>query len=104
MLPSFGPNELILILIVAFLLFGATKLPQIARSVGKGMGEFKKAQKEAEIEVREFEREIKEGTYKTEKREKLERMAKELGIDAEDKDDEELLEAISKAIPKTKRA
>lgn len=103
MIPGgFGPNELILILIVAFLLFGASKLPQLARSMGKSMGEFKKAQREAEIELQEFEKEVKEGKRTSkEKREKLEKMAKDMGVeDIEGKTDDELLEEIRNAAPK----
>ena len=100
-----GPNELLAILLIAFLLFGASKLPELARSLGRSMGEFKKAQREAEIELREFERELKEGKYTSnEKREKLEKIAKDLGIDPEGKSDEELLEEINRAIPKAEKA
>ncbi|MDD5066753.1 MAG: twin-arginine translocase TatA/TatE family subunit [bacterium] len=38
-----GTQEIILILIAAFLLFGAKKIPDIARSIGVGIREFKKA-------------------------------------------------------------
>ncbi|TAG27577.1 MAG: twin-arginine translocase TatA/TatE family subunit [Verrucomicrobia bacterium] len=38
-----GPPEIILILCVLILLFGAKKLPELARGVGKSMKEFKKA-------------------------------------------------------------
>lgn len=38
-----GTQEIILILIAAFLLFGARKIPDIARSIGTGIREFKKA-------------------------------------------------------------
>ena len=38
-----GVPELILILIVGLVVFGPSKLPEIARSVGKGVREFKKA-------------------------------------------------------------
>lgn len=101
MIPGgFGPNELIMILIVVFLLFGATKIPQLARSVGKGMGEFKKAQKQSEMELKEFEQEIKEGKYKGDRTDKIEKLAEELGIDTEDKSEEELLEEINKVLPK----
>ncbi|HID42185.1 MAG TPA: twin-arginine translocase TatA/TatE family subunit [Archaeoglobaceae archaeon] len=99
---GFGPNELILILVIAFLLFGASKLPQLARSVGKGMGEFKKAQKEAEIELREFENEIREGRYKGSKRDNIERLAKDLGIETEDKSEDEILEEIERTLPKSR--
>jgi sec-independent protein translocase protein TatA len=38
-----GPAELIILLIVVLLLFGAKRVPEIGRSVGKGMREFKEA-------------------------------------------------------------
>jgi sec-independent protein translocase protein TatA len=36
-----GPMEIVLLLLVALLLFGAKRLPEIGRSVGQGMREFK---------------------------------------------------------------
>jgi sec-independent protein translocase protein TatA len=45
-----GGQELILILMIILLLFGAKKLPELARGLGKGMKEFKKAQSEIEEE------------------------------------------------------
>ncbi len=47
-------QEMIVIFLIVLLLFGAKKIPELARGVGKGMGEFKKAK-------HEFEREIKMG-------------------------------------------
>jgi sec-independent protein translocase protein TatA len=38
-----GQLELIIILVVVFLIFGAKRLPDIARSIGKGIREFRKA-------------------------------------------------------------
>ena len=40
---SLGPWEIILILAVVMLLFGAKKLPELAKGMGKSMKEFKKA-------------------------------------------------------------
>lgn len=37
-----GPVELILILIIALIIFGPSKLPQIGRSLGEAIQEFKK--------------------------------------------------------------
>jgi sec-independent protein translocase protein TatA len=45
-----GGQELILILMIILLLFGANKLPELAKGLGKGMKEFKKAQNEIEEE------------------------------------------------------
>jgi len=41
-----GHTEIILIIFVILLLFGAKKLPELSRSLGKSLGEFKKGQKE----------------------------------------------------------
>ena len=43
---------MIMIFLVLLLLFGAKKLPQLARGVGKSMGEFKKAREEFEDEIK----------------------------------------------------
>jgi TatA/E family protein of Tat protein translocase len=43
MFGSVGVPELIMIFIVALLLFGPKKLPEIGRSLGKALGEFKRA-------------------------------------------------------------
>ena len=40
-MPNVGPWEIILLLLLALLLFGAKRLPEIGRSVGQGMREFK---------------------------------------------------------------
>ncbi|NTU54489.1 MAG: twin-arginine translocase TatA/TatE family subunit [Chlorobiaceae bacterium] len=45
-----GGQELILILLIILLLFGAQKLPELAKGLGKGIKEFKKAQNEIEDE------------------------------------------------------
>ena len=39
----FGVPELVLILVILLFLFGAAKLPQIARSLGESLKEFKKS-------------------------------------------------------------
>jgi len=40
-MPNIGPWEIILLLLLALLLFGAKRLPEIGRSLGSGMREFK---------------------------------------------------------------
>ena len=48
---SIGTQELIIILVIVLLLFGARRIPEIARSMGQGIREFKKATKEITTDV-----------------------------------------------------
>ncbi|HET8781405.1 MAG TPA: twin-arginine translocase TatA/TatE family subunit [Pyrinomonadaceae bacterium] len=47
-----GPTELIIIVLVIVLLFGATKLPQLAKSLGQSKRAFREGLEEAEREPR----------------------------------------------------
>lgn len=51
--PSIGMPELIIVLVVLLLLFGAKRLPEIARSVGKSSKEFKKGMREGATDEEE---------------------------------------------------
>ena len=73
MLGGIGAQELILILLVILLLFGAKKIPEMAQGLGKGMREFRKAMKETQDELtkpeppsEEKEKEKKEKTKESE--------------------------------------
>ncbi len=55
-----GSTEMILIFGVIVLLFGASKLPELARSMGKATGEFKCAQRETELELRKLDLPIRQ--------------------------------------------
>ncbi len=45
-MPTIGPMELIIILVIVLLLFGAKKLPELARSIGQSKKELNKAMKD----------------------------------------------------------
>jgi sec-independent protein translocase protein TatA len=47
MLGSIGPTELILILLIVIIIFGARKLPDLGKSIGEGIKNFKKSMNEA---------------------------------------------------------
>ena len=51
MLGGIGMQELVVILLVVLLLFGAKRLPEIGKAMGRGIKEFKRATKEIEAEV-----------------------------------------------------
>jgi sec-independent protein translocase protein TatA len=40
-MPNIGPLELVIVLVIVLLLFGAKRLPELGRSLGSGMKEFK---------------------------------------------------------------
>jgi len=50
---SFGGGELILVFLVFLLLFGANKIPEMAKGLGKGLKEFKKATDDIKRELSE---------------------------------------------------
>ena len=52
MFGNLGAGEIILIVLVVLLLFGAKKIPELARGIGKGMSEFKKGLKDGESEIK----------------------------------------------------
>jgi TatA/E family protein of Tat protein translocase len=64
MFGSIGGPELIVIFIIALLIFGPRKLPEIGKAIGKGLAEFKRATTEfkrsLESEVEEEAKSIKE--------------------------------------------
>lgn len=83
MFGSIGPAELILIFIVALLVFGPKKLPEIGRSVGKAIREFKKTSEEIKGRIEEEieASEVKDAarTLETEVKEIKDNLTKELG-------------------------
>jgi len=56
MIGGIGMPELIIILVIILIIFGAGKLPEIGSGIGKGIKNFKKATKEVEAEDKEPEK------------------------------------------------
>jgi TatA/E family protein of Tat protein translocase len=61
----FGTTEMLVIALVALIIFGPRKLPELGRSLGKSIGEFKRASEdfkrtwEREVEVERIERDLR---------------------------------------------
>lgn len=62
-LPTLGPMELIIALVVILLLFGAKRIPELARGLGSGVREFKAGTKEGQLEdKKDKEKKDEDGT------------------------------------------
>jgi sec-independent protein translocase protein TatA len=102
-IPS-GFEWIFIVIIVVVLIFGAKKIPDLARGFGKATSEFEKARIEAKRELREMKNagtSASSTTNPSASREKLESIADTLGIDYTNKDDEQLRSAIETEINKS---
>lgn len=89
--------ELIAVFIVALLLFGPDRIPELARSVGKALGDFKKAQLAAELDVTDFAR----GNRKDKCSYldiRIRTIAEDAGIETDGKTAEEIMDMLSETI------
>ena len=97
-----GMEWIILLLFVVLLLFGAKKIPEFARSLGKAKAEFQRGQLMVEREIREeqakYDANEKNKKEKMKKDSNIEEAARALGIDTEGKSDAELKAEISKKV------
>ena len=57
---NLGPWEIVLIILFVIILFGGKKLPELARGMGLGLKEFKKATREIKDEVQNATDEVNE--------------------------------------------
>ncbi|UCE17775.1 MAG: twin-arginine translocase TatA/TatE family subunit [Gemmatimonadota bacterium] len=67
---AIGPGEILIVLFVILLLFGAKRLPELARGMGKGIREFKKATSGIEEEMKLEEKTKEKTEEKTKENEK----------------------------------
>jgi len=91
-----GYEWILIILIIIIVIFGAKKIPQLARSFGKATSEFEKARIESKNELEKIKNEDRLS------RKKLESIADTLRIDYDGKDDESLKKDIDAAIKRGK--
>ena len=94
-----GSEWMIIFFVALILLVGTNRFPEAAKKIGKVVGEFNKAKNEIQNEMKDAKNENIEisGPVKNE-REKLEVMAKTIGIDSDKKTDDELRTEISSKI------
>jgi len=90
-LPTFGGYEWLIIFLIILILFGAKKLPELARGMGEAVREFRKASREEQEKI------LKEADE-----DKVTRLAKALNISTEGKSREELVKEIIDLLNKEK--
>lgn len=91
-IPTVGGYEWLIILFIILILFGAKKLPELARGMGEAVREFRKAS-QAEIDERKVA---------SMSNDKVVSIAKELGINVEGKSREELVKEILEEVSRSK--
>ncbi len=92
-----GAEWIIIILVIVILFFGAKRIPELARSLGKASSEFQKAKIEAK---KTLENDQYRASQKSVDREKLESIAETLGVDYTNKNDQDLKQAIESELKK----
>ncbi|HVX03154.1 MAG TPA: twin-arginine translocase TatA/TatE family subunit [Nitrososphaera sp.] len=90
-------NVILIVIAAGIILFGAKKLPDLAKSLGRAQSDYERARKEAAQEIRQMK--SQDGSVG---REKLEEIADTLGIDYTNKNDDELRAAIDMQLNKDK--
>jgi sec-independent protein translocase protein TatA len=56
---NFGGPDLIIVLVIVFVLFGAKKLPELARGLGQSLNEFRKTREEFDRELHSASNDLK---------------------------------------------
>ena len=74
---TLGGPEIAVIFVIVLLLFGAKKIPELARGLGKSMGEFKKARTEFENEIKHAQEEAEHEDDKKDEEQPKEAKGKE---------------------------
>ena len=95
-----GAEVIIIIIIGIVIIFGAKKIPEIARSFGKASTEYEKSRIEAKKEIERIKK--ANNSNNSLSREKLETIADTLGIDYSTSNDDELRNAIETEIKNQK--
>ncbi|MBA2266781.1 MAG: twin-arginine translocase TatA/TatE family subunit [Nitrosopumilus sp.] len=95
-----GMEWIIIILVIVVIFFGAKKIPELARSMGRATSEFQKARVEAKRSLANESSSNQDKSQQSIDREKLESIAETLGVDYSNKDDQDLKNAIDEKLKK----
>ena len=80
---SLGGTELIIALVIILLLFGAKRIPELARGLGSGVREFRQGTREGEVEKKEEENKVEEQLEGSKDEEEEAKLEEDSTIEAE---------------------
>lgn len=86
---TLGAGEIIFLVLLFFLLFGAHKIPEIARAVGRAQREFQRARDEIETDAR---------AAAPSEDERVRKAARDLGLPVDGRSTQELKDAIARSV------
>ncbi len=66
---SFGAMEIVIVVLFVLLFFGAKRIPELARGIGQGIQEFRKASDDIKKEIDRGREDIKDSTRPTQRKE-----------------------------------
>ncbi len=96
-----GSEWIIIIFVALVLILGTNKLPEAAKKIGKAVNEYNKAKNGIQEQMKDYTSEnLKISGPVENERQKLEMIAKNVGINPENKTDDELRNLISSKIAK----
>ena len=93
-----GMEWIWIVLAIGILLVGTDKLPELARNLGKAMGEFQKSKSDFEREVKSYSEFETTTPSKSLSKYELQKSASALGIDSTTKNEDELRAAIKRKL------
>jgi sec-independent protein translocase protein TatA len=82
---SLGGTELIIALVIILLLFGAKRIPELARGLGSGVREFRAGTREGEVEKKEEENKDEEQLEASKDEDDEAKLAEDATVEAEQK-------------------
>lgn len=94
-----APLEWLIVVVAVLLLFGSSrKIPEFARNLGRASGEFKRGQVELENQIRKAVNASASPTSSSQGPIDYQEVAKSMGIEAENKDEDQLKKEISERL------
>lgn len=94
-----GSEWIIIIFVALIVLLGTNRLPEVTKKFGKAVGEYNKAKNDVQKQFKDFSNSNLDVTGPVEnEKQKIETIAKSLGIDSKNKSEEELRKIISSKI------